>query len=70
MVFRSLLYGWLGAILAGLAVGMTGVAFGMLTESVVAVSTAMGVVVGVLGLSLPWVRQRARATATIRRRRR
>ncbi len=68
MVFRSLLYGWLGAILAGLAVGMTGVAFGMLTESVVAVSTAMGVVMGVLGLSLPWARQRA--TATIRRRRR
>ena len=68
MVFRSLLYGWLGAILAGLAVGVTGVAFGMPTESVVAVSAPMGVVMGILGLSLPWVRQRA--TATLRGRRR
>lgn len=68
MIFRSLLYGWLGAILAGVAVGVTGVAFGMSTESVVAVSAPMGVVMGVLGLSLPWVRRRA--TATLRGRRR
>ena len=68
MILRSLLYGWLGAILAGVAVGVTGVAFGMPTESVVAVSTPMGVVMGVLGFGFAWARQRARATIRGRRR--
>ena len=63
---RSVLYGYLGAILGGLVVAVVGLALGHSQEAIVAASVPTGVVFGMLGLSLMWWRplaQRVRLEA-------
>jgi hypothetical protein len=55
-VFRSMCYGWGGAILAGLLVAIVGVTFGVPQNNIVAAAAPTGVVMGLMGLSLPWAR--------------
>jgi hypothetical protein len=70
MFFRSLIWGLLGACLAGLIVAVIGFAVGISHEMVAAISTPMGAVLGMLGFGYGWARQRADVGATIRQRRR
>ena len=66
-VVRSLIYGYLGAILGGLLVAVVGLAVGFSEESIVAASVPTGVVFGAVGLSLMWWRpiiERNRVPAT------
>jgi len=70
-VVRSLIYGYLGAILAGLLVAVVGLIVGLSQESIAAASVPTGVVFGVVGLSLVWWRplaERLRAEAIPARR--
>ena len=70
-VIRSLIYGYLGAILAGLLVAVVGLVVGLSPESIAAASVPTGVVFGVIGLSLVWWRplaERVRAEAVQARR--
>ncbi len=53
MVIRSLCYGYLGAILAGLVIG---VAAGLPQDTIVTAAPPVGIVMGLTGLSLPWLR--------------
>ncbi len=55
-VVKSVVYGYAGAVLAGLIVAATGVAFGLSDATVAAAAAPTGVVFGVLGLSLVWWR--------------
>jgi cation transporter-like permease len=56
---KSLIYGYAGAVLAGLLVAIAGVAFGLSEATVVAAATPTGVVLGTLGLAVGWRRARA-----------
>ena len=55
-VVRSLIYGYLGAILAGLLVAVVGFVAELSPDAIAAASVPTGVVFGVLGLSLVWWR--------------
>ncbi len=55
-VVRSVIYGYLGAILGGLLVAVVGIAMGFSEESITAASVPTGVVFGAVGLSLMWWR--------------
>ena len=55
-VIRSLIYGYLGAILAGLLVAVIGLVAGLSQEAIAAAAVPTGVVFGALGLSLVWWR--------------
>ncbi len=66
-VVRSMIYGYLGAILGGVLVAVVGVAMGFSEQSIAAAAVPTGVVFGVLGLSLMWWRPiagRTRVPAT------
>ena len=63
MIVRSLCYGYLGAALAGLSIGVAGTFLGLSETSIVTVASPTGIAMGLLGVSLPWAR---RATARIR----
>jgi len=56
VLVKSLAFGYLGAILAGLLVTVFGMAFGLSQETIVAAAAPMGIVFGTLGLSLVWLR--------------
>jgi cation transporter-like permease len=65
-VIRSVIYGYLGAILGGVLVAVVGIALGLSEASITAASVPTGVVFGMLGLSLMWWRpiaQRVRLDA-------
>ena len=53
-ILRAMAFGYLGAVLAGVAAAIFGVAVGLSEQSVVAVATPAGVVFGTIGLCLPW----------------
>lgn len=55
-VVKSVLYGYAGAILAGLAVGILGVGLEMSEQAVAMTATPAGIVFGLLGLSFAWWR--------------
>jgi cation transporter-like permease len=55
-VIRSVIYGYLGAILGGLLVAVVGIAMGLSEASIAAASVPTGVIFGMLGLSLVWWR--------------
>ena len=55
-IVRSLIYGYLGAILAGLLVAVVGFVAGLSPDAIAAASVPTGVVFGALGLSLVWWR--------------
>lgn len=57
MIIRSLCYGYFGAALGGLAIGVAGAIFGTSLDTIVAAASPTGIVTGMLGLSLPWVRR-------------
>ncbi len=59
MIIRSLCYGYLGAALGGLVIGVAGAIFGTTLDTIVAVASPTGIVTGMLGLSLPWARRMA-----------
>lgn len=63
MIVRSLCYGYLGATLAGLSIGVAGVFLGMSETSIVTVASPTGIAMGLMGMSLPWAR---RAMARVR----
>jgi len=56
VLVKSLAFGYLGAILAGLLVTVFGMAFGLSQETIVAAAAPTGIVFGTLGLSLVWLR--------------
>lgn len=53
---RSMCYGWAGAILAGLLVAVIGVSFGLPQNAITTAAAPTGIVMGLMGLSLPWAR--------------
>jgi len=55
-IIRSVIYGYLGAMLGGLLVAVVGIVLGLSQASIAAASVPTGVVFGVLGLSLIWWR--------------
>ena len=55
-IVRSVIYGYLGAILGGLLVAVAGVALGLPEETIAAAAVPTGVVFGALGLTLLWWR--------------
>jgi hypothetical protein len=65
-VIRSMCYGWAGAILAGLLVAVIGVGFGLPQTTITTAAAPTGIIMGLMGLSLPWARP---ALARIRTRR-
>ncbi len=64
-LIKAILYGYAGAALAGLAVGLLGAAFGLSGTTVAAAAAPTGIVFGVLGLSFAWWRP---ALARVRQR--
>lgn len=66
VLVKSLAFGYLGAILAGLLVTVFGLAFGLSQETIVTAAAPTGIVFGTLGLSLAWARP---IVARVRRRR-
>jgi hypothetical protein len=65
-IVKSVAWGYAGAILAGLLIAIVGVIFGLSEETVAATAAPTGIVFGVLGLSLVWLRP-ARAKAAAKR---
>ena len=51
---RSIVYGYLGAILGGLVVAVITMPLDASLETVVGAASVTGVVLGLLGLMLPW----------------
>ncbi len=65
-ILKSMCYGWAGAILAGLLVAVVGVGFEMPQNAISTAAAPTGIVMGLIGFSLPWARP---ALARIRARR-
>jgi hypothetical protein len=57
-VLKSIAYGYMGAVLAGLIMGVIGFGFGMSQEAIAAAATPTGIVFGLAGLTLAWWRPR------------
>ncbi len=55
-IFKSVVWGYAGAVLAGLLIAVIGVAFGLSEETIAATAAPTGIVFGLLGLSLGWLR--------------
>ena len=67
MIIRCLCYGYLGAVLAGLAVSVPAAFFGLSQTTIVAVASPAGIAAGLLGLSLPWLRRHEAVRVRARR---
>ncbi len=55
-IFKSVAWGYAGAVIAGLLIAVVGVVFGLSEETVAAAAAPTGIVFGMLGLSLVWLR--------------
>ncbi len=66
-IIKSVAWGYAGAVLAGLLIAVIGVAFGLSEETVAATAAPTGIVFGLLGLSLVWLRPDDRAKAAAKR---
>ena len=55
-IVRSLVYGYLGAVLGGLGVALVAVPFGISYAEAAGTAVPVGIVMGTLGLALPWGR--------------
>lgn len=55
-IIKSVIYGYMGAILAGLVIAVVGVGFGLSQEAVAAAAMPTGIVFGLVGLSAAWWR--------------
>ena len=62
-VLRSLLYGYAGAVFAGLLVAVAGVGFELSHDTVISSATIFGTIFGAAGLTLAWWRPLAAARA-------
>jgi len=62
---RSIIYGYLGAILGGLVVAVIAMPLDASLETVAGAASVTGVVLGLMGLMLPW-RQAAVAASRSR----
>ena len=57
MIFlKSMLLGYLGSVLAGLAVGIVGAIVGASPASVAVAASPVGIAVGLMAFSLVWLR--------------
>lgn len=52
-LIRSVIYGWLGAILAGLIAAIAGLSLGLPAERIAAAAAPFGMLCGALGLTFP-----------------
>ncbi len=66
-IFRSIVYGYIGAILGGLIVALVAVPLNTSLETAAGAASVTGIVLGLLGLMLPW-RQAAFMAASRRKR--
>ena len=65
-ILKSVAWGYAGAVLAGLLIAVVGVVFGLSEATVAAAAAPTGIVFGMLGLSLVWLRP-ARAKVAAKR---
>ena len=68
-IVKSVVWGYAGAAIAGLVIAVIGVVFGLSEATVAAAAAPTGIVFGLLGLSLVWLRParapvRAKVAAT------
>lgn len=56
MFLKSLLFGYLGSVLAGLAVGIVGAIIGASPAAVAGAASPVGIAFGLLAFSLVWLR--------------
>ncbi|MHA1538541.1 MAG: hypothetical protein ACTSUD_13390 [Alphaproteobacteria bacterium] len=60
-IVKSVVWGYAGAVLAGLLIAVFGVIFGLSEATIAATAAPTGIVFGLLGLSLVWLRPTATA---------
>ncbi len=65
-IVKSVAWGYAGAVIAGLLIAVIGVVLGLSEATVAAAAAPTGIVFGMLGLSLVWLRP-ARAKAATKR---
>jgi hypothetical protein len=65
IILKSLLLGYLGAVLAGLAVGIVGAIVDASPAAVASAAMPIGMAVGIMALSLVWWRPLAARLARI-----
>ena len=68
MFLKSLLLGYLGAVLAGLIVGIGGAIVEASPAAVAAAATPVGIAAGILAFTLVWLRPLSARLARIRAR--
>ncbi len=69
-IVKSVAWGYAGAVFAGLLIAVIGVVLGLSEATVAAAAAPTGIVFGMLGLSLVWLRParpRARAKVATKR---
>jgi hypothetical protein len=66
-IVKSVVWGYAGAILAGLLIAVVGVVFGLSEATIAAAAAPTGIVFGLLGLSLVWLRPTVSAKAVAKR---
>ncbi len=69
-IVKSVAWGYAGAVIAGLLIAVIGVVLGLSEATVAAAAAPTGIVFGMLGLSLVWLRParpHARAKAATKR---
>ena len=66
-IVKSVVWGYAGAVLAGLLIAVVGVVFGLSEATIAAAAAPTGIVFGLLGLSLVWLRPTVSAKAVAKR---
>ncbi len=66
MFLRSLLFGYLGSLFAGLTVGIVGAIIGASPAAVAGTASPVGIAVGLMAVSLIWLRPVAARIGRIR----
>lgn len=67
-IVKSVAWGYAGAVIAGLLIAVIGVVLGLSEATVAAAAAPTGIVFGMLGLSLVWLRPaRPRAKVATKR---
>ncbi len=66
-IVKSVVWGYSGAVLAGLLIAVVGVVFGLSEATIAAAAAPTGIVFGLLGLSLVWLRPTATAKTVAKR---
>ena len=60
-IVKSVAWGYAGAVIAGLLIAVIGVVLGLSEATVAAAAAPTGIVFGMLGLSLVWLRPARRS---------